>query len=217
MDKLGKIRILVACEESQVVTKAFRKLGFNAYSCDLQWSSGGHPEWHIMDDVLNVIDDGWHLMIAHPPCTYLANSGAGWLYKSNGEKNQERWEKLKKGAEFFKKLLEADIPYIAIENPIPMRYAIEIIGRKYDQIIQPFQFGHPEKKATCLWLKNLPPLQPTNDVSEKMKKYTKKQIQRLHYLAPSSDRAKIRSKTYSGIAEAMASQWGNYVLQNIVL
>jgi hypothetical protein len=211
------IRVLVACEESQVITRAFRKLGFEAYSCDLQWSSGGHPEWHIRDDVLNIINDNWHLMIAHPPCTYLAKSSAGWLYNSDGSRNVWRWDKLKEGAEFFKKLLNANIPYIAVENPIPLKYAVEIIGRKYDQIIQPYQFGHPEQKATCLWLKNLPLLQETNDVRGKMKNMTKRQIQRLHYLPPGKDRAKIRSKTYSGIAEAMAIQWGKYVLQNIMI
>lgn len=189
------MKVLVACEESQRVCKAFRKLGHEAYSCDILPCSGGHPEWHIQDDVLNHLNDGWDLMIAHPPCTRLCNSGVRWLEKRN------LWAEMKEGAEFFKKLLEADISKIVVENPIPHKYAVEIIGRKYDQIIQPWQHGHGETKATCFWLVNLPKLEPSNIVEGRE--------QRLHRLPPSKDRAFLRSKTYPGIAQAMAEQWTN--------
>jgi len=198
-----KSRVLVACEESQEVTKSFRRLGFEAYSCDIQECSGGHPEWHIQDNVLNHLEEDWDLMIGHPECTYLANSGVSWLHK-----DPSRWDKLDLGAQFFKTLMESDIPRIALENPIPHKYAVERIGRKYNQIIQPWMFGHAETKATCLWLKNLPSLQETNNVKEHMLTLPRKERLRLHYLPPSKDRAKIRSKTYSGIADAIARQYG---------
>jgi len=188
------MKVLIACEESQEVCKSFRALGHEAYSCDIIDCSGGHPEWHIKDDVLKHLYNDWDLMIAHPPCTRLCNSGVCWLSKRN------LWSKMIEGAEFFKKLLDADIPKIAIENPIMHKYAVEIIGRRQDQIIQPWMFGHGETKATCLWLKGLPKLTPTNIVEGRE--------QRLHRLPPSKDRAKLRSKTYSGIAQAMAKQWG---------
>lgn len=188
------MKVLVACEESQEVCKAFRKLGHEAYSCDILPCSGGHPEWHIQDDVLKHLNDGWDLMIAHPPCTRLCNSGVMWLERRN------LWNKMVESAEFFRAFLNADIPLIAVENPIPHKYALKIIGRKYDQIIQPWMFGHGETKATCLWLKGLKPLKPTNIVDGR--------IQRLHRLPPSKDRAKLRSKTFPGIAKAMAEQWG---------
>src|ERR1035437_30605 len=175
------MRVLVACEESQTVCKAFRALGHEAYSCDIQPCSGGHPEWHILGDVFNYINgilcpdclglgysialkqdckscngEGWikwDLMIGHPECRYIANSGVHWLHRIPG-----RWEKMVAGANFFKALWDSNIPLIALENPIPHKYALEIIGKKYDQIIQPHQFGNPESKATCLWLKGLPKL-----------------------------------------------------------
>ena len=203
-------RILVACEESQAVTIELRKLGFNAFSCDLQECSGGHPEWHIKGDVLNVINDNWDLMIAHPTCTYLTNSGVRWLYDNDGNRNVTRWELLKESAEFFKALLNAPIPYIAIENPIPHKHAVELIGRNYDQCIQPYQFGHAESKATCFWLKGLPMLQPTNNIKEIWQQLPKNIGQRLHYLSPGPERAKLRSKTFQGIAQAIAQQWGIY-------
>ena len=197
-------KILVACEESQAVTKAFRARGFEAFSCDIQPCSGGHPDWHIQDNVLNHLDRGWDLMIGHPECTYLANSGVSWLHK-----DPSRWDKLDLGAQFFKTLMESDIPRIALENPIPHKYAVERIGRKYTQIIQPWMFGHAETKATCLWLKNLPKLKETNNVKDYMLTLPRKERLRLHYLPPSKDRAKIRSKTYPGIADAIASQYGD--------
>lgn len=205
------MKILIACEESQVVCSAFRNLGFEAFSCDIKPCSGGHPEWHIHDDVLNHLDKGWDLMIAHPPCTYLANSGVCWLWNKDGSRNEDRWQKLKEGAEFFKALLHAPIPLIAIENPIPHKYAVELIGRKYDQCIQPYQFGHTESKATCFWLKGLPKLKATNDVKEQLKQLPKNEAQRLHYLPPGPERAKLRSKTFHGIAKALAVQFGAFI------
>jgi len=187
------MKVLIACEESQEVCKAFRELGHEAYSCDTIQCSGGHPEWHIQDDVLNHLDEGWDLMIAHPPCTRLCNSGVMWLAKRN------LWKDMEEGAIFFKNLLDANIPKIAIENPIPHKYALKIIGRKYDQIIQPWMFSHGETKATCFWIKGLPLLKPTNIVEGRE--------QRVHKLPPSKDRARLRSKTYPGIAKAMAEQW----------
>mgnify|MGYP001076157201 CR=1 FL=1 len=196
------MRVLVACEFSGRVREAFRKLGHDAWSCDLLPSEDDSP-YHIQGDVLKVLNDGWDLMIAHPPCTYLTNAGVTWLHRQPG-----RWEKMREGAKFFKLLLEADIPLIAVENPIMHKYAVEIIGRRQDQVLQPWMFGHPETKATCLWLKGLPKLVPTNDVKREMLKLPKNKQQRLHYLPPSKDRWKERSRTFQGIADAMAQQWG---------
>jgi hypothetical protein len=205
--KAKKMRILVACEESQAVTKELRRLGHEAYSCDLQPCSGGHPEWHFQQDVFEVINMGWDMMIAHPTCTYIANSGVCWLFNKDGSKNLDRWQKLEEACRFFTALLNAPIPLIAIENPIPHKYALELIGVKYDQLIQPYQFGHTESKATCFWLKGLPKLKETNNVKHIWKDLPKNEAQRLHYLPPSPERAKLRSKTYKGIAKAMSEQW----------
>lgn len=197
------MRILVACEYSGTVRDAFAKLGHFAMSCDLLPSDKlGN---HYCGDVMDILDHDWDLMIAHPPCTYLTNSGVSWLHK-----DPSRWVQLDEGAAFFKLLLEAPIPRKAIENPIMHKYAKERIGGvKQSQIIQPWMFGHMEQKATCLWLHNLPLLQPTNNVKEEMMKLPKNQRERLHYLPPSADRWKIRSTTYQGIADAMAAQWGS--------
>ena len=197
------MRVLVACEYSGTVRDAFIALGHNAISCDLLPTDSPGP--HYQGDVFDIINNGFDLMIAHPPCTYLSNSGVSWLYKKPG-----RWEQMREGAEFFKRLLEADIPMIAVENPIQHKHAKEIIGAKYTQVIQPWMFGHPEKKATCLWLKGLPKLEPTNNVKDVMEALPKNQQQRLHYLPPSTERWKIRSKTFDGIAQAMAEQWSSY-------
>lgn len=193
------MRVLVACEESQAVCKAFRKRGHEAYSCDLVPCSGGHPEWHIQVDALEMLKIRWDLIIAHPPCTDLAVSGARWFPEKilNGRQQAS--------IDFFMAFVKADCPRIAIENPIGI---MSTKYRKPDQIIHPWQFGDLEEKSTCLWLKGLPKLIPTNDVKEQMLKLPKKQRERLHYLPPSPDRAKIRSKTFTGIAEAMAEQWG---------
>lgn len=191
------MRVLVACEESQEVCKAFRAKGHEAYSCDILPCSGGHPEWHIEGDAVKVLyGQEWDLVIAHPPCTYLCNSGVCWLYNKDGSHNIDRQNKMIDASEFFHQFLSYG-GKICIENPIPHKYA----GLpKYSQIIQPWQFGHGETKATCLWLKGLPLLQPTNIVEGRE--------QRLHRLPPSPDRAKLRSKTFPGIAAAMANQWG---------
>lgn len=194
------MRILVACEYSGTVRDAFRKRGHDAWSCDILPTDVEGP--HFQCDVIEILDQGWDLMIAHPPCTYLTNSGVCWLHK-----DPSRWDKLKEGAEFFKALLQAPIPRIAVENPIMHKYARELIGQDKTQVIQPWMFGHKEQKATCLWLKGLPPLQPTNNVKAEMMKLTSAERQRIHYLPPSPDRWKIRSTTFQGIADAMAEQW----------
>ena len=199
------MRILIACEESQAVATAFREAGHEAYSCDISECSGGHPEYHIQGDVLEVINQQWDMMIAHPPCTYLSNSGVRWLHTQEG-----RVDKMNEGALFFKAMLNAThIPKICVENPIPHKYAVKAwCGDKYTQIVQPYEYGHPESKATCLWLKGLPELKGTDDVKAEFKALPKSEAQRLHYLPPSKDRARLRSKTYAGIANAMAQQWG---------
>lgn len=186
------MRILIACEYSGTVRDAFALHGHEVMSCDLLDTESPGP--HYKGDVFDIINDGWDLMVAHPPCTYLCNSGVSWLYRQEG-----RWDKMREGAGFFKKILNSDIPKIAVENPIMHKYAVEIVGRRQDQVIQPWQYGHGETKATCLWLKNLPLLEPTDIVDGRE--------QRLHRLPPSEDRWKLRSKTYSGIAKAMAEQW----------
>ena len=197
-------KVLIACEESQVITKEMRRIGLEAYSCDVIDCSGGHPEWHIKEDVLKVINrTHWDLMIAHPPCTYLANSGVQYLHK-----NKTRWEKMEDAKIFFMKLLNANIKKICIENPVPHSYA-EL--PRYTQIIQPYYFGDAVQKRTCLWLKNLPLLKATKIV-DKGKNYIRKDGKsngsEWYQLLSLKDRAKIRSKTFPGIAQAMAEQWG---------
>ena len=187
------MRVLVACEYSGTVRDAFIARGHDAISCDLLPTDSHGP--HYQGDVFDIIEMGWDLMIAHPPCTYLCNSGVCWLHK-----DITRWPKMFDGANFFKRLLMAPVDRIAIENPIQHKYARQIIGVPQCQTIQPWMFGHGETKATCLWLQNLPKLKPTNIVDGRE--------QRLHKLPPSADRWKIRSKTYQGIADAMAEQWG---------
>ncbi|KKN74889.1 hypothetical protein LCGC14_0386380 [marine sediment metagenome] len=191
------MKVLVACEFSGVVRDAFARRGHDAWSCDLEPSEAGgsHLQFDVRDAIL---DWDWDLMIAHPPCPYLSRSGVRWLYEQPG-----RWELMREAAQFFKALWEANIPKIAIENPIPHRYGIEPLAGRYSQIIQPWQFGHGEVKATCLWLKGLPLLEPTNVVDGR--------VPRVHYEGPGKDRWKNRSRTYYGIAEAMAEQWGGPV------
>lgn len=183
-----EMRILVACEFSGTVRDAFAALGHDAWSCDLLPTE--KPGNHIHGDVLDVISDGWHLMIAHPPCTHLAVSGARWFKDKHTEQKQ--------ALEFVRLLLDAPIQRIALENPISI---ISSRIRKPDQIIHPWQFGHGETKATCLWLKGLPLLEPTQIVDGREN--------RIHKMPPSADRWKERSRTYQGIAKAMAEQWGN--------
>ena len=171
-------------------------------SCDILPTDAPGP--HFQGDVRDILGGGWDLMVAHPPCTYMTNSGVTWLHK-----DPTRWAKLDDAAAFFKLLLDAPIEKIAVENPIMHKYAKERIGGiKQTQVIQPWMFGHMEQKATCLWLKNLSALVPTNDVKKEMLQLPDNERQRLHYLPPSADRWKKRSETFLGIAEAMAEQWG---------
>lgn len=205
------MRILIACEESQTVCKALREKGHEAFSCDTLPCSGGHPEWHIQGDVLNYLEgrpvftpmgmriEPWDMMIAHPPCTHLAVSGAAWFKEKIADGRQQE------AIDFFMALVNAPIEMIAVENPVCI---MSTKYRKPDQIIQPWMFGHKETKATCLWLKNLPKLNEEDNVKEAMLLLPKKEQQRMHYLPPSPDRAKIRSKTYQGVANAIAEQWG---------
>lgn len=196
------MKILIACEYSGTVRDAFTKKGHDVTSCDLLPTD--KPGKHYQGDVFDIINDGFDLMIAHPPCTYLTNAGVKHLHK-----DAKRWIDLFEAAEFFKKLLNADIPKIAVENPIMHKYAKRLIGDvKQSQVIQPWMFGHTEQKATCLWLKELPELQPTNNVKDEMMKLPKNKRERLHYLPPGKDRWKLRSTTYTGIATAMAEKWG---------
>ena len=195
------MKVLIACEFSGRVRDAFLAMGHDAISCDLLDSESPGP--HIQGDVLGVLNDGWDLMIAFPPCTYLSDSGVRWLYTQ-----PERWKGLITGAVFFRTLLLADIPRVAVENPIMHRYAIQIVGRRQDQLIQPYMFGNPETKATCLWLKNLASLEPTDIVKDVMESRPKNKGHRVHHTSPGPDRWKLRSRTDPGIADAMADQWG---------
>jgi site-specific DNA-cytosine methylase len=188
--------VLIACEESQAVTKELRKRGIEAYSCDIEPCSGGHPEWHLQQDVIPLLKDDWDMIIAFPPCTHLASSGARWFKQKRADGRQQ------KAIDFFMRFANADCEHIAIENPIGI---MSTEWRKPDQIVQPRQFGHGETKSTCLWLKNLPLLKPTKIVEGRKP--------RVHYMPPSKERSKLRSKTYKGIAEAMAEQWGYYILK----
>ncbi len=194
------MKVLVACEYSGRVREAFRKLGHDAWSCDLLPSDDNSP-YHIQGDVLGILNDGWDMMIAHPPCTYLASSGLHWNKRIPG-REQLTIEAL----EFIEALLSAPIPKIALENPIGR---ISTAIRKPDQIIQPWMFGEDASKSTCLWLKNLSKLEPTNII--KKERYANQTASGQNKLAPSPDRWKLRSTTYQGIANAMAEQWGKVV------
>lgn len=219
-------KVLVACEESQTVCKAFRARGHEAYSCDIQEPSGGHPEWHILGDALEAIKGGeivtmdgithnvgkWDLLIAHPPCTFLSNAGAARLYKKINGKSYVELERLNNGfdaKEFFLKFLNAPINKIAVENPIPSGvYRLP----KYSQVIQPYEYGHPYSKKTCLWLKGLPKLEPT-EIVEPICSWvsggSKKADGTPRENKGTSFRdSKRKSKTFPGIANAMADQWG---------
>jgi hypothetical protein len=202
------MKVLVACEESQRVCIAFREKGHEAYSCDIIDCSGGHPEWHIQGDVLPLLNQGWDMIIAFPPCTYLSNAGACRLYPKKGELNLERYQKGLEAKEFFLKILNADCPKIAVENPVSSK-VFEM--PKHTQEIQPYMFGHPYTKKTRLWLRGLPPLLPTN-VVEPIAPYcpsgTGRKQRDKYGAAKRGEDAKNRSKTFFGVAEAMAEQWG---------
>jgi len=194
------MKILIACEESQAVCKEFRALGHEAYSCDTEPCSGGHPEWHLQQDVLPLLKAHWDMIIAFPPCTHLAVSGAAWFEQKRKDGRQQQ------GIEFFMHFANLQCERVAIENPIGI---MSKLWRKPDQIIQPWQFGHNASKRTCLWLKNLPPLKPTQIVPKPICGYYANQTPSgQNKLGPSPKRAKERSKTYAGIAKAMAEQWG---------
>lgn len=210
------MRVLVACEYSGTVRDAFIRKGHSAWSCDVLPTDVPGP--HYQCDVREIIDNDWDLMIAHPPCTYLANSGVMHLHRDPG-----RWDLMREAAEFFRFLLEAPVPRICVENPIMHKYGKDLIGQAHSQMIQPWMFGQRFQKSTCLWLKGLPPLQPTNivDAGEFVEFRSKKtgQIKRqpawyaeaFHKSKElkTSDRWKIRSTTFQGIADAMAEQWRN--------
>ena len=223
------MNVLVACEESQAVCKAFRERGHNAFSCDIQPCSGGHPEWHCQGDVLNILNGSgdkeeyfctqdnkshklpvkWDLIIAHPPCTYLSNAGARWLY-AGGVLNEERYQKGLDGKEFFMAFYNADCDKVCIENPIPSSI-YNLPG--YTQVIQPYEHGEPWSKKTCLWLKGLPELAPTEIVADHKPYCSSGSYSGTHdpkYKGASrkGGSAKSRSKTFPGIAKAMAEQWG---------
>lgn len=186
------MKILIACEFSGTVRDAFTRQGHEAVSCDLLPTET--PGLHIQDDVLKHLTDGWDLMIAHPPCTHLAVSGARWF--------KDKKEEQKQALDFVRKLLDAPIKHICLENPVSI---ISTHIRKPDQIIQPWMFGHGETKATCLWLKALPLLSSTNEVAGR--------APNVHHASPGPDRWKIRSRTYTGIANAMATQWSSHLTQ----
>ncbi|SDB02212.1 hypothetical protein [Eubacterium oxidoreducens] len=242
---MKKLNVLVACEESQRVCTEFRRLGHNAYSCDILECSGGHPEWHFNQDVLEVIKNGggrlqngkdyyiegsWDLMIAHPPCTYLAVSGAKWYYHPDDKdlpidqrrphpKFPHRAQDREDGAAFFMALANADIKYIAIENPVGI---MNTRWRKPDQIVQPFHFGDSASKKTCLWLKNLPPLEHTNvvDPGEYIEFGSGKRLPKwysdgLTKTKNAAERRTWRSKTFPGFAKAIAEQWSKYVVEQL--
>ena len=206
-------RVLIACEESQTVTKAFRNIGVKAFSCDVEPCSGGHPEWHLRNDIFDIIKEAWDLIIAFPPCTHLSRAGAMFWpeKKSDG--------RLKEAIDFFMKITRSTCRYMAIENPVGI---MSTVWRKPDQVIQPYFFGDPYSKQTCLWLKNLPPLRPTKIV-DKGKYITfpggkslPEWYSRVGWL-PAEERRKIRSKTFPGIAAAMAEQWAKYLHRNFKL
>lgn len=215
------MRILIACEESQAVCKEMRRLGHEAYSCDIEPCSGGHPEWHIQQDVIPLIDgkcefktsDGtphrinekWDMIIAHPPCTYLSNAGARFLYPK-GILNEERLKKGLMAKDFFMRLYYARCDKVVVENPIPSSvYCLP----KYTQVIQPYEYGHPVKKKTCLWIKGLPNLKPTNILPEDQRQSTK--IAGNWFNRGGRERQKNRSKTFPGIAKAMSEQWAGNI------
>lgn len=208
------MKVLVACEESQEVCKAFRELGHEAYSCDIQDCSGGHPEWHLKQDVIPLLNQEWDLIIAHPPCTFLTVTGNRWFnVERYGDKAIQRQKDREKAVEFFMQFVNAKCEKIAIENPIGY---MSTAYKKPTQIIHPYMFGDPARKATCLWLKGLPNLIPTNMVEPVIIQYqngkgTDNPWHMDTMKLPPKERAKARSKTFPGIAKAMAEQWGGKI------
>lgn len=206
------MKVLIACEYSGSVRDAFSRLGHDATSCDLLPSDSESGK-HYQGNVFDIINDGWDLMIAHPPCTYLAVSGNRWLYNKDGSKNEERWKNRNEGLDFVRALMDAPIDQIAVENPVS---CISSEIRKPDQIIQPWQFGDEAQKTTCLWLKNLPKLKPTKIVGKgefvtfkSGKKHPAWYAEAFAKAKTKAERQKLRSKTFQGIADAMADQWSD--------
>ena len=209
MKERGILKVLVACEESQAVTIELRKLGHEAYSCDILECSGGHPEWHLQQDVVPLLKQNWDMIIAFPPCTYLSNAGACRLYPKKGHLDQERYKKGLEAKRFFMEFLNADCPRIAVENPISSKV---FDMPPYSQEIQPYMFGHPYTKRTRLWLKGLPLLEPTNivpPIAPYCPAGTGRRQRDKYGAAKRGEDAKNRSKTFLGIAKAMAEQWTN--------
>lgn len=224
---MKKPRVLLGCEESQAVTIEFRKLGIEAFSCDLQECSGGHPEWHYQQDIFEVIDMGWDMGIFFPPCTYLTVTGARWMYLPNGDINQERLLNQNNAIEFAKKLYNSDIKRVGLENPIGV---LSTKWQKPTQIIQPYYFGDEAQKTTCLWLKNLPLLTHQKEIDlfnsevthvgkgEMVTTSTGKTFSKWYWetsKGKGKERQIMRSKTFPGIAKAMAVQWSEYLTQDI--
>lgn len=209
------MKILVACEESQAVTIELRKLGHEAYSCDIEPCSGGHPEWHLQQDVLPLLKEAWDMIVAFPPCTYLTCTGNKWFKPEYSERFPTRQQDREDAIHFFMALANADCPRIAIENPVGI---MSTHYRKPDQIIQPYHFGHDQKKTTCLWLKGLPHLTPTMIVEPKLHRTAKGKYEPQWHMdtmhLPKDERSKVRSKTFLGIARAMAEQWAGRASQN---
>ena len=221
--EINKLKLLVCCEESQTVCQAFRELGWEAYSCDIDECSGGHPEWHIQQDVIplingncsfktvdgveHTIDGEWDLLICHPPCTYMSKAGARWMYPTAGNIDPERYKLAMEAKEFFMKFINANCKQIAVENPRPLK-VVEL--PKPTQVIQPYEYGHPYSKATLLWLKGLPKLIPT-DIQEHYTPYLPSNTGAFSRGGGGSrgvaHDAKTASKTFPGIAKAMAEQW----------
>jgi site-specific DNA-cytosine methylase len=205
-------KILIACEESQTVCIAFRHKGFEAVSCDLLPCSGGHPEWHIQGDVGEQLNKDWDLIIAHPPCTYLTVTGNKWMKPEFKDRFPNRQKQRDDAIEFFLKIANSKCEHIAIENPVGI---ISTVWRKADQYIHPYHFGDPHSKKTGLWLKGLPRLVPTKIVEPLMYTYKNGRKDPIWHVEskklPPAERQRVRSKTFDGIALAMADQWGNYI------
>ncbi len=214
----SKINILIACEESQSICMDFRKLGFNSYSCDILPPSGGHPEYHLQKDVREVLKEKWDLVIAHPPCTYLTVTGNRWFnVERYGEQAIQRQKYKEEAIEFFMIFANLDCKYVAIENPVGV---MSTLWRKPDQIIQPYQFGDPYEKRTCLWLKGLPKLIPTNVVEPPKRTFYKSGKSMPSWFCecaklPKEERSIARSKTFPGISQAISSQYGEFILNEL--
>lgn len=210
-----KIKVLIACEESQTTCKAFRALGHEAYSCDIQDCSGGHPEWHLKQDVLPLLQEDWDLIIAHPPCTYMSKAGARWMYPTAGTISEERLQLARDAKAFFMEFWNCKCPHVAIENPVPLK----IVGLpRPTQVVQPYEYGDPYSKATQLWLRGLPELRPTKILTEYvpwMPSNTSGFAKGQGGSRGIAHDQRTASKTFEGIARAFADQWSRY-LQNPV-